>query len=53
MGEKERERLSEPTRREIVMGGFVMKVKGAVECSRGEGGFMVWSLHATTRTTLS
>lgn len=48
----ERERISEPTRRGFVMGGVVMKVKGAVECSWG-GGFMVWSLHATTRTTLS
>lgn len=38
--------------RGIGMGGVVMEVKGAVECSCGGEG-MVWSLHATTRTTLS
>lgn len=36
--------------RGIGMGGVVMEVKGAVECSSGG---VVWSLHATTRTTLS
>lgn len=36
----ERERLSEPTRRGIVMGG-VVKVKGAVECGRGCHGLVI------------
>lgn len=49
-----RERLSEPTGGEgIVMGGVVMKVKGAVECSCSGGVAMVGLWHATTRTTLS
>lgn len=52
-GEIPRGRFSEPTRRGIGMGGVVMEVKGAVECSCVGGGGVVWSSHATTRTTLS
>lgn len=50
-----RERLSEPTgAKGIVMGGVVMKVKGAVECSCSGGEVaMVGPWHAPTRTTLS
>lgn len=53
-GEIPRGRFSEPTRRGIGMGGVVMEVKGAVECScvRGGGGGLVVACHYTYHSFL-